>query len=333
MKRSIVSFGLSVLAAAAAAQSTVNIAGNLRMGVVRVNDGTTPIDGSTGGAPGNSWSMADYSSALILSGKEDLGGGLRAGFELATFVGLDTGSSWADTGGPFWSRRAVVKFGGDFGEFYAGRSLTPAALMALFADPWYWDASAAQVGWQIHQANYTSTAYVRTNNTVGYVSPTWGGLQLTLAASPGEGVGSRDVGGSLTYTAGPLWLGAAYDQSHGFFNNTTKDNMVTLVGAYDFGVVRPMASYTASEVNGVDYKSYSLAVTAPVGDRGFVKAHYSYLDDVNPATAAEEAINKVGVGYQYSLSKRTNLFGQFSYAKADTYTARNTFELGIEHGF
>jgi predicted porin len=333
MKRSIVSFGLSVLAAAAAAQSTVNIAGNLRLGVVRVNDGTTPIDGNTGGAPGNSWSMADYSSALILSGKEDLGGGLNAGFELATFVGLDSGSSWADTGGPFWSRRAVVKFGGNFGEFYAGRSLTPAALMSLFADPWYWDASAAQVGWQIHQANYTSTAYVRTNNTLGYVSPNWGGVQLTLAASPGEGVSSRDLGGSLTYTAGPLWVGVAYDESNGFFNNATKDNMVVLVGAYDFGVVRPMASYTASEVNGVNYKSYSLALTAPVGDRGVVKAHYSYLDDVNPATAAEEAISKAAVGYQYSLSKRTNLFGQASYAKADTYTARNTFEFGIEHGF
>jgi predicted porin len=333
MKRSIVSFGLSVLAAAAAAQSTVNIAGNLRMGVVRVNDGSTPIDGNTAGAPANSWSMTDYSSALILSGKEDLGNGLHAGFELATFIGLDTGSSWADTGGPFWSRRAVVKFGGDFGEIYAGRSLTPAALMALFADPWYWDASAAQVGWQIHQANYTSTAYVRTNNTLGYVSPDWGGLKLTVAASPGEGVSSRDLGGSLTYTAGPLWLGAAYDQSHGFFNNASKDNMITLVGAYDFGVVRPMASYTASEVNGVDYKSYSLALTAPVGERGVVKAHYSHLDDVNTGTAAKEAVRKIGVGYQYSLSKRTNFFGQASHAKADTYTARNTFELGIEHGF
>jgi predicted porin len=333
MKRSILSLGLSLLAATAAAQSTVNISGGLKLGVVRVNDGTTPIDGHTGGAPADSWSMTDYSSALIFSGKEDLGGGLHAGFELATFIGLDTGSSWADTGGPFWSRRAVVKFGGDFGEVYAGRSLTPAALMSLFADPWYWDASAAQVGWQIHQANYTSTAYVRTNNTLGYVSPTLSGFQLTLAASPSEGVGSRDLGGSLTYTAGPLWLGMAYDQSHGFFNNTTKDDMVVLLGAYDFGVVRPMASYTASEVNGVDYKSYSLALTAPVGDRGLVKAHYSHLDDVNPATVSKEGVRKVGLGYQYALSKRTNLFAQASHAKARTYTARNTLELGIEHGF
>jgi len=333
MKRSIACFGLSILAAAAAAQSSVNIAGNLRMGVVRVNDGTTPIDGHTAGAPGNSWSMVDYSSALILSGKEELGGGLHAGFELASFIGLDVGSSWADTGGPFWSRRAVVKFGGDFGEFYAGRSLTPAALMTLFADPWYWDASAAQVGWQIHQANYTSTAYVRTNNTLGYVSPSLSGFQLTLAASPSEGVSSRDLGGSLTYTSGPLWLGVAYDQSHGFFNNTTKDNMLALVGAYDLGVVRPMASFTSSEVNGADYKSYSLALTAPVGDRGMVKAHFSHLDDVNPSTVAKEGVNKLGVGYQYALSKRTNVFGQASYAKARTYTARNTFEFGIEHGF
>jgi hypothetical protein len=94
-----------------------------------------------------------------------------------------------------------------------------------------------------------------------------------------------------------------------------------------------MGSFTSSEVNGVDYKSYSLAVTAPVGERGLVKAHLSRLDDVNTATADKEAINKLGVGYQYSLSKRTALFGQISHAKARTYTARNTYEVGIEHGF
>jgi len=329
MKRSLVCIGLTILASAAAAQSSVQISGGLKVAVARGNGGTTVMDGQTG----NRWAMNDLSSALIFSGKEDLGGGLRAGFELASFLRIDNGSSWADTGGPFWSRRSVVTLGGNFGEIYLGRSLTPQQLMALLSDPWYWDASAAQIGWQIQTANYTSTAYIRTNNTLGYVSPNMGGFTLSLAASAGEGTVSRDVGGSLTYSKGPLWLGVAYDQSHGFFNHATTDKVTTLVGAYDFGAVRPLLSYTRSRVNGVNYTGYSAALTAPAGANGLVKAQYSHLDDSDTSTAAKEALAKVAVGYQHSLSKRTSLFAHLSRAKADLRTATSTVEAGIEHAF
>ena len=38
-------------------------------------------------------------------------------------------------------------------------------------------------------------------------------------------------------------------------------------------------------------------------------------------------------GYQYSLSKRTNLFANISSAKGKTATATNTTELGFYHSF
>ncbi len=329
MKRSILFVGLTAIAAAAAAQSSVNISGNLKVAVANGNGGTTPIDGQTA----NHWGVNDLSSALIISGKEDLGGGLHAGFELASFVGVDTGSSWSDSGGPFWSRRSVVTFGGSFGEIYAGRSLTPSQLMALFADPWYWDGSAAQVGWQIQQANYTSTSFIRTNNTVGYVSPKLNGFTLSLAGSAGENVKSKDFGGSLTYDNGPLWLGVAFDQSHGFFNDPTQNSTTILVGAYDFGVIRPMGSYTSSKVNNVTYKGWSLGFTAPLGANGLLKGHYSHLNDYDTSTVAQEGLTKMGLGYQYAMSKRTNLFAHLSQAKGQGQSATRTTEFGIEHGF
>lgn len=328
MKQSIACIGLSVLAAAAAAQSSITISGDLKLAVAHGNGGTTPIDGLTA----NRWAMNDLSSALIFSGKEDLGSGNYAGFELASFVGMDSGSSWADSGGPLWSRRSVVKFGGSFGEFYAGRSLTPLALMSLFADPWYWDGSAAQVGWQVQQANYTSTSYLRTNNTLGYVSPKTSGFTLSLAAAAGEGLYSRDLGGSLTYDNGPLWLGVAYDRSHGFFNDATQNHVATVVGAYDFGVVRPMASFSQSSVNGATYKGWSLALTAPMGS-GLLKTQVARLSDFDTSTPAKEALLKTGLGYQYNLSKRSNLFAHLSHDKAETRSATNTVELGMEHAF
>jgi hypothetical protein len=39
------------------------------------------------------------------------------------------------------------------------------------------------------------------------------------------------------------------------------------------------------------------------------------------------------LGYQHSLSKRTNLFVNLSSAKGETATATNTTELGIGHSF
>jgi predicted porin len=325
MKRTILFACLSFVGLAASAQSSVTVSGTLQVAATHGNGGTTPIDG----AGATSWALNDQSSVIDFSGKEDLGGGMYAGFQLRSFIGVDTGSSST----PFWASRSVVKLGGAFGEVYAGRSLTPAAFMVLFADPWYWDGSAAQVGWQIQMANYTSTAYLRTDNTMGYASPTFAGFSVNLAASAGEGAKGRDVGGALNYKQGPVWVGLGYDKSKGFNGTGPDDHLIVLAGAYDFGIVRPLFTYARSKVEGVSYNAYSLAVTAPIGEAGTLKAAYSRLSDWNTATITEESLRKVSLGYQHSLSKRTNLFVNLSSAKGETATATNTTELGIGHSF
>jgi predicted porin len=325
MKRTILSIGLLAMAATAAAQSSVNISGVLKVATARANGGTTFI----GDDIEKGWSMIDLSSALIFSGKEDLGGGMYAGFELASFLAVDAGTAR----NPYWSRRSVVKLGGSFGEIYAGRSLTPQELMTLLIDPWYWDGSAANMGWHVQQAHYRSSAFIRTNNTLGYVSPAMSGFKLSLAASAGEGGGKRDVGGSLTYDNGPLSLGVAHDRGHGLDNTAPTDHVTTVVGSYDFGVAKPRASFTKSQVNGEGYSSFALAVTVPVGPAGTVMAQYGHLDDADTAVAGKQKLNRFGLGYQHALSKRTNVFAQVSQAKAESFSAKNVAEFGIEHSF
>lgn len=325
MKRSIFFACLCSFGLGAFAQSSVTISGSLQVAVARGNGGTTPIDGLSA----NKWALNDQSSVIDFSGKEDLGNGLYAGFQLRTFAALDTGA--AST--PFWASRSVVKLGGSWGEIYAGRSFTPAAFMVLFADPWYWDGSAAQVGWQIQQANYTSTAYLRTDNTVGYTSPRLGGWSVNVAGAAGEGTKGKDLGGAVNYNQGPVWLGFGFDRSKGFDGSGPNDHLATVAGAYDFGVVRPMFTYAKSKVSGASYTAYSVAMTAPLGERGLIKAACSHLSDWNTATVASEALNKVSLGYQHSLSKRTNLFANISSAKGQTASATNTTEFGIAHSF
>ncbi|MBB5391321.1 MULTISPECIES: porin [unclassified Herbaspirillum] len=322
---------LAVLAATAGAvhaQSSVTISGLLNVGIARGNNGQTQLDGTSANGK---FAMNDLLSNFALSGKEDLGDGMWAGFQLVSFFQVDNGALFQNDS--FFSSRSVLRLGGRFGEVYMGRSLTPANFQILFYDPWGWNASSAQVGWQIQTANYKSTSYLRTNNTVGYVSPELHGFTLSLAHSTGENVVSNDDGAALDYKNGALSLGIGYDQSHGMNNSPTKDHMADVVAAYDFGFIKPMATYTTSKVNNVSYRAYSLAATAPVGVQGTLKAAYGRLNDCACVAGERAALSKVSLGYQHDLSKRTALFANLSRAKARTLSATNTVELGIQHGF
>jgi predicted porin len=334
MKRTFANITFAVAAAgfattnAAAEGTNVTVSGDIKAAATYGNGGQSPVDGEAA----DHVRLNDDSSYFSLSAHQDLPNGMYAGVQLDSFFGIDTGND-ANGGGAFFSRRAVGKVGGAFGEVYFGRSLTPASLMVLFTDPWYWDGSVAQAGWMVQLANYTSTQYLRTNNTIGWVSPKTAGLTLSLAASAGEQAASKDLGGSLTYENGPLWAGVAYDQSHGFFNDPTLNHTLIAVGAYDFGVIRPMASFTSSKVAGVTYSSFTLAATAPAGEKGLFKAQYSHLNDVDTATVGRQAYEKVALGYQYNVLKNFNFFGQVSTAKEKSLSATNTLEGGVEYGF
>lgn len=330
MKKIFVSAALICASACVWAQSTVSISGWAKLGVVKGNDGTSPVDMN----PATGTRVNDNISNLTFSGKEDLGGGMYAGFAISTFTTMDVGGAGA-VSSPFWGNQSVLKVGGGFGEVYLGRALTPAALMVLFYDPWYWDGSPAQVGWGIQQANYYSTAGLRTNNTIGYKSPNFGGITLSLAHSLGESstTVSSNTGGSLTYSNGPLSLGLAYDQHKPTPTSSLTDRMTILAASYDFGAVKPMATFTSTKVNDVSYKSFSVSATAPIAPTWLAQFAFASLNDFDTATSDKETLRRISGGVQNSLSKRTQLYANISQSKAKTRTATNSVELGINHNF
>jgi predicted porin len=332
MKRiTSISFALACAAIAgngfAADGPTVTVSGDIKFAATYGNGGESPVDGEAA----DHYKVNDESSYFSLAAHQDLPDAMYAGVQLDSFFGIDTGNDGGS--GNFFSRRAVFKLGGTFGEFYVGRSLTPASLMVLFTDPWYWDGSVAQTGWKVQLANYTSTQYLRTNNTIGWVSPKTAGFTLSLAGAAGEKTQSSDVGGSLTYDNGPLSLGLAYDESHSFTNDPTRNHVVIATATYDLGAIKPMASYTASKVDGLSYDSFSLAATAPAGEKGLFKAQFSRLNDADTVTAGHQGYNKFALGYQYNLVKNLAFFGNVSSAKEQTLSATNTLEIGAEYGF
>ena len=103
MKKSLIALAVLAASGVAFAQSSVTLYGVADAGIGKIeaggNDGsdkTEFISGST---------MNNGTSRLGVRGVEDLGGGLKAGFQFETGLDLDNGAQ-ADTA--FWARQANV---------------------------------------------------------------------------------------------------------------------------------------------------------------------------------------------------------------------------------
>jgi hypothetical protein len=142
----------------------------------------------------------------------------------------------------------------------------------------------------------------------------------------------RSIGGSVDYSQDKLWLSAAADQ-HKNGNGIDTDRLLVVAGAYDFGVVKPLALYSRSKVAGASYSAYSFALTVPSGDQGSVRAAVSHIIDWNTATVAKEGLTKASLGYVYYLSKRTNINTSVASAKGETATRTTAFDVGLSHSF
>lgn len=131
--------------------------------------------------------VLDTTSRIILRGREDLGNGLRAVFDIETGIRMDTGSNLANNGnadaasGFFGTRHAWAGLEGAFGRVTLGRqnvfwnsSLDTHTAVYHVPTPGYFSGSnfGRVVG---------PTA--RTNNTIQYQSPAFAGIATRLSYS------------------------------------------------------------------------------------------------------------------------------------------------------
>lgn len=315
-------------AGVAQAQSTVSIYGIIDMGVVRANSGTTPAALLPGrGAQPDRWALkAGNTSRIGLRGQEDLGEGLYTRFQVEHRFAADTGAS--SNANVFWLGRSVVALGSrQWGEVYAGREYSAAYAVALNADPTLW-SYVSQLGSAYTYANYTPVAAaveasnIRWSNSVGYKSPTLGGVSLELATALGEGVRGRASSGNLQYRQGPLWAAAGFDR----LDSSTR--LALVAGGWDFGFVFPKASYSRAEggLNG-DATSFTVSALVPVGF-GRVYASFGRL---RPATNLDAAM--LGAGVQCDLSKRSLLYANAGSARREGLSRTTAFDLGLKHTF
>ncbi len=316
---------LTALAAASAAHAqSVNLYGRLDVSMERLS-----ISGA--GASRKLSRVSDDSSRFGLSGSEDLGGGLRASFNLENGFAADTGT--VTQGGAFWGRTAWVGLGGAFGELRLGRNYIPMDDDAWAFDPFAGGGFGAHWMAQPYQA--------RINNSVKYLTPDLGGFQGGALISAGEG-GSRHLG-----------LGGLYRQAQfglKFAHNSVKNAVpagdrreLMLAGDVRIGGPRLTAMYFQRKDDGVadKFSSLLLGTNVPLGG-GDVRASYTRMEQ------GQERSRRFALGYWHDLSKRTALYT--AYVRQTNSTGFNTsvnpsfpslaggedlsgLQLGMRHNF
>ena len=344
MKKSLVA--LAVLAATGAfAQSSVTLSGTIKAGVAATNysGAVNPL------ANGSSTSVSDGSSRFALRGTEDLGGGLRANFQIETRFRADEGGTTAGTAGQVGGGNTFVGLSGGFGMVQLGRLDTHycygvdqhgSRATALTASScsllgFIGNAGAAPVG-----GGFATTAIAtgsRLANTIRYTTPDFSGFTAQVGYSSGLSdtsaggtfitqMGGNTMNAQLNYANGPIKAGAS------FYKQRSEDrtapvarndqNAYTLMGDYNFGVATVGLTYDNSQNNlglngGADntFKrtAYSIPVTVPMG-AGTILVTYTKANNVsnNGTTIADSGASMVSLGYDYALSKRTSIGASYA---------------------
>jgi len=364
MKKSLLALAvLGAFAGAASAQSSVTIYGSLDLAITKGNGGTAANNSANGTS--KAWiEKQSNSSRLGFRGNEDIGGGLSAQFQIEHRFTPDDGVA----ANPFWAGRSYVQLSSStLGRVYLGREYTPAFWPEVKSDP-FGNDGVAQFGVGLSWAGFltpTNLAGVnsgltgaRTSNTVGYKSPTWGGVTFNLATGLGEGVVARDDGFNVEYAGGPIYAAVGYEHLHGGGAAFGDGNsLFDAAFHYDFGIVKPMLYYarakldctaafncSAAQISGgtqITNKYWQLGALAPIGG-GTLKAAYG-REKREAGVGSLGNISKFGLGYDYPFSKRTNVYLDVGYGRQGdtvsaagvhtTFTNNTTWAFGLKHTF
>ncbi|WP_042300247.1 porin [Paraburkholderia kururiensis] len=340
---STLSLALLGVAGAAHAQSSVTLYGVIDESFQYVHNADTNNNSLYhlfgGNLQGNRWG---------LKGQEDLGGGLKAIFQLEN--GFDINNGKLGQGSRMFGRQAYVGLTHDtYGTVTLGRQYDPVVdlVQPLTADN-YWGSTFTTPGDVDNNDNSS-----RTNSAIKYTSPVYAGFQFEAFYAFGGVAGSTGSGQTwslaATYANGPFSVAAGYivmgnlngprttwggtsdgtfDTSttaaiNGAFTTAKSINIASVAGQYvagpfTFGLRYSNAMYKHDAFSafgatqrydvGAGFVNYQLTPAALIG-LGYTFTH-------GKGNGASQTYNQVSLGGDYNLSKRTDVYLVGAYQRA-----------------
>ena len=297
-------------------------------------------------------------SRLGFKGERGFGDDLSAYFQLEAGVSVDNGQNTGHssnvsnpgagtassaapntTGVAIFSRNTFVGLNSKkFGDLHFGRDYAPIYSITSTSDPFTIGGATAFRLW-------SSAAASRFDNAVFYATPTFAGIQGKVAYSAGmENNSTSDVGvtggtpgnsatgpkdegkgvsASLTYTNGPLFVGAGYlsFQRTGTVTAPASENVErsawNVAATYNLGIAKLYGQYLhgtdtqdgAKTFKTLDRNVWWLGASMPFAERHTVRFVYGHLDD---RMTKNQDSDHFGAGYEFALDKQTDLYAFYA---------------------
>ena len=312
MKKSLIALAVLAVSGAAFAQSSVTLYGIAD--VVIHKDDNVSAKLSSGGVSTSRWGV---------KGSEDLGGGLKANFNFEQGLDLTTGASKT----PAFGRQANVGFSGGFGAIKLGKTWNAYDDMAGAANDVF-DSVLSSARIAPSSNNYNGNP----DQGIYYSTPAMGGFSGALSTSFKTGADNlRVTAFRAQYEGGPVYVGLGYENQSG---DVTSIKNTRLNGTYDFGAVKLLAAYGQSKnPTFVDTKDFSFGVDVPLSSALVLSTGFT---QVRPDNGGDNA-NSFALGANYSLSKRTSVYGGFrkdnDAAVINVDGVKSRFGVGVKHTF
>lgn len=267
---------------------------------VEAKGGATPVEQRN--------RVTDQASYIGVRGTEDLGGGLKAIFQLETSFPPDNATT------TFGNRNSFVGLQGGWGSILAGRYDTPMKSSQTAVDPWG-DLTLGDItGAALDQGNFSR----RESNHIQYWSPNMAGFAVRLAYTANEGKTSTSnpslYGGSLVYAKGPLYLAYAYEKHKDVAANTSEEGNA-IAARFAFGSFKLSGQYGEYKRDRAeDDTSYMIGADWALGKHVILASYQN-------AEQGSNDCDMYSLGYRYDFSKRT--FFITSYTKVDNSGTMN----------
>ena len=380
-KKTLAGLAVAGLFSGAAMAADVNVYGVVDLGLMYNHTKTDITDQAT--VKDDSLVMKSGQNAgsrFGLRGSEDLGNGMTVSFKLENGFDADSGKLGQD--GRLFGREASLTLAGAFGQVSFGRMGGVASAAGtydyVYAIGDAFDGFDNGIGGLVTSSRY--------DNMITYQTPEFAGMKVlaqysfknnTVANDDDKALGDEGKTSANRYTSlaavgqyGNLNLVAAYELQN-FRHAPAKvatpgahpDDQHTFYfgGNYDFGVTKVFALGQAfqnalelnnlgalGEEDGVDGYGLQLGAQTPLAGGLLTTAfYYAHGETDNATTENKSDYYGLAARYEYSLSKRTTVYGGAGYAQekvknnpraADAANTKEDYDLvqayvGLKHTF
>ena len=279
------------------------------------------------------------SSRFGIKGSEDLGGGLKAIYQVesAAFNADDGSGAFGGT-----LRNTFMGFAGSsWGSVKFGRHDTPVKDMSRKIDAFNEEIGDMRVG--IGYARFDN----RASNMVRYDSPSFSGIQFALlyatsetntdvnttvssipsTSAPATGITS----GNVTWSQGPIYLGLGYETHNAHDSNLKEESDIRLVGKFDITPEFYVAAIYDKVSNvvyldNIDGSSLGIGAGFKMANNLF-KFQYAQIDATDGASP-DNGATIWAIGVDHNFSKTTKVY--LDYAKAENDDAQN---INVSSGY